>query len=114
LRFRPEGVPGWAIWLAFSLKRLLYALTAIWWDPLMARLSTPTTGLVLPLYRRLMLNHWLRVAIVTAYGILAFWMVNRTLQMAKLDTSIFWILTNQRVKLRLVPNDSGNRIFSVS
>jgi hypothetical protein len=64
---------------------LLYALTAVYWGPLMARLSTPESGLSLPLYHTLMQTHWLRVAIVTAYGLLVFWMLTR---------SALWSATN--------------------
>ena len=78
LRLRPPGVPAWAPWLGFGLQVLLYGLTAIWWGPLMARLATPETGLSLPLYQKLMVTHWLRVAIISAYGILTFWMLARS------------------------------------
>jgi hypothetical protein len=44
----------------------------------MARLANPETGLILPLYRELMLTHWIRVALVTGYGLLAFWMLLRS------------------------------------
>jgi len=53
--------------------------TAIWWGPLMARVGDPQTGLIAPLYRQLMLTHWIRVVLVTGYGLLAFWMLVRTL-----------------------------------
>jgi hypothetical protein len=76
---RPPGVPAWAAWLGFALQVMLYGLTAVWWGPLMARLSTPEAGLSLLLYRKLMVSHWLRVAIVTAYGVLAFWMLWRSI-----------------------------------
>lgn len=79
LWLRPPDVPGWAVWSSFGLQVLLYLLTAVWWGPLMARLSSPDAGLALPLYHKLMLNHWLRVAIVTVYGILAFWMVAQSM-----------------------------------
>jgi hypothetical protein len=79
LWMRPAGVPGWAVWLGFTLEILIALGTAIWWGPLMARLSTPDTGLIVPLYRQLMLTHWIRVALATAYGLLAFWMLMRTL-----------------------------------
>jgi hypothetical protein len=45
---------------------------------MMARLANPETGLILPLYRELMLTHWIRVALVTGYGLLAFWMLLRS------------------------------------
>jgi hypothetical protein len=75
LRWRPAGVPGWAAWLGVGLQAALAAGTALWWGPLMARLSTPEGGLARELYLRLMATHWLRVAIVTAYGALALWMM---------------------------------------
>jgi hypothetical protein len=81
LWLRPPGVPRWAVWLGVGLQVLLYLLTALWWGPLMARLATRETGLLLPLYHELMVSHWLRVAIVTAYGVLAFWMLVQTMSL---------------------------------
>jgi hypothetical protein len=51
-------------------------LTAIWWAPLMARLSqaVDVSGAWTPEFRLLLATHWLRVALVTAYGVLIFWM----------------------------------------
>jgi hypothetical protein len=51
--------------------------------PLMARLADPQSGLILPLYHQLMLTHWIRVALVTAYGLLAFWMLLRSITATK-------------------------------
>jgi hypothetical protein len=75
LWMRPVGVPSRAIWLGFALEGLICLGTVIWWGPLMARLANPETGLILPLYRELMLTRWIRVALVTSYGLLAFWML---------------------------------------
>jgi hypothetical protein len=75
LRLRPEGVPFSAVHLGFWLETLLLLGTALWWGPLMARLATPHGGLIQPLYHQLMLTHWIRVALVSAYGLLAFWML---------------------------------------
>ncbi len=41
----------------------------------MARLEAPNGGLLHERHRLLMISHWLRVAIVTAYGLLVFWML---------------------------------------
>ena len=76
---RPPGIPSWAVWLGFALQMLIALSTAIWWGPLMARVSAPDTGLIAPLYRQLMLTHWLRVALITGYGLLASWMLLTTL-----------------------------------
>jgi hypothetical protein len=75
LFWRPAGVPGWAVWAGFGLQVALVAGTAAWWGPLMARLSTPGGGMVRELFPLLLATHWLRVAIVTAYGALATWML---------------------------------------
>lgn len=79
LRYSPPGVPTWALWLGVALQVLLYALTAAWFGPLMARLATPDGGLIAPRYRLLMTTHWGRVAIVTAYGLLIWWMLGVSL-----------------------------------
>jgi hypothetical protein len=80
LWMRPEGVPVSAIRLGFVLECLLGLGTALWWGPLMARLADPETGrLILPLYRELLLTHWIRVALVTGYGLLAFWMLLKSM-----------------------------------
>jgi hypothetical protein len=75
LIWRPPGVPAWALWVGLALQVALALGTALYWGPLMARLSTPGGGLSLPLYHTLMLNHWLRVAIVTGYAALTVWML---------------------------------------
>ena len=79
LRMPPEGVPRRAVWWGFALEGVLLLGTAAYWGPLMARLANPETGLILPLYHELMLTHWIRVAIVTVYGLLAFWMLMRSM-----------------------------------
>lgn len=79
LWLRPPGVPSWAVWLGFTVEISIGVGTAIWWGPLMARVGSPETGLIAPLYRQLMLTHWIRVALVTGYGLLAAWMLVTTL-----------------------------------
>jgi hypothetical protein len=71
----PLGVPVFAVWLGFALQLFIVLGTAIWWGPLMSRLADPQTGLILPLYRQLMVTHWIRVALVTGYSLLALWML---------------------------------------
>lgn len=79
LWMRPEGVPVSHVRIGFALEAMVALGTAVWWGPLMARLANPQTGLILPLYRQLMLTHWIRVALVTAYGLLALWMLLRSM-----------------------------------
>jgi hypothetical protein len=75
LWWRARGVPPWAPWVGLALQASLVAGTALWWGPLMARLEDDDGGLALERFNLLMATHWLRVAIVTAYGGLTLWMV---------------------------------------
>ncbi len=73
--WRPAGVPAGAAWVGVALQVALVVGTATWWGPLMARLGDASGGLAPDRYRLLMTTHWLRVALVTAYGLLTLWMV---------------------------------------
>jgi hypothetical protein len=76
--WRAPGVPPWAAWVGLALQLGLVVGTALWWGPLMARLEEPNGGLALERFRLLLATHWLRVAIVTAYGVLTLWMLARS------------------------------------
>ncbi len=78
LWWRAPHVPAWAPALGIVLQLSLVLGTALWWGPLMARLEAPQGALALARYRLLMDTHWLRVAIVTAYGLLLLWMVAKS------------------------------------
>ncbi len=75
LHWSPPAARGWALWLGAGLQVVLYASTAAWFGPLMARLATPGDGMSARRYRLLMRTHWVHVAIVTAYGLLVWWML---------------------------------------
>lgn len=75
---RPAGVSTSLAWTGLSLQIALYALTAAWWAPLMARLATPEQGLLLDRFELLMNTHWLRVIIVTAYAMVVFIMLAKS------------------------------------
>lgn len=74
LKWRPPGIPARAVWLGIALQVALYGLTAVWWAPLMAELTQVSGPVYGPMYHKLLITHWLRVGIVTAYGLLALWM----------------------------------------
>ena len=76
--WRAPGVPPWATWVGVALQLALVIGTALWWGPLMARLEQPDGGLALDRFHLLLATHWLRVAIVTAYGMLSLWMLARS------------------------------------
>jgi hypothetical protein len=75
LWWRAPGLPSWATWCGFALQIALVVGTAAWWGPLMARLEAPGGGLSLERHRLLLVSHWLRVGLVTAYALLALWML---------------------------------------
>jgi hypothetical protein len=72
------GVPTWATWLGAALQILLLVGTAAWWGPLMAHLETASGGLSTERHQLLMSTHWIRVGLVSAYALLAFWMLTRS------------------------------------
>jgi len=75
LRLRPLGVPAWMPWLGIALQALTYGLTALWWGRLMAELESVSGPVYGPMYHHLLVTHWGRVALVTAYGMLQLWIV---------------------------------------
>jgi hypothetical protein len=76
LRWRPLGVPAWAVWLGATLQVVAWGLTAVLWGPIQANLhfATLPDGSLNPQFVLLFDTHWLRVALHTAYGALLFWM----------------------------------------
>jgi hypothetical protein len=80
LKWRPSGVPKNAVWLGIALQVLWIGGTIVWWGPLMGKLHGTTGPIDGSMYQQLMVTHWLRVAFVTAYGVLLFWMGMRNLE----------------------------------
>ena len=79
-RWRPPRVPLWAVWLGIVLQATVWALTAVFWAPLQARLVQVwlPDGTLNPDFDLLLNTHWMRVALVTGYGALLFWMAARS------------------------------------
>ncbi len=73
VRWRPMATSLGLIWTAVALQALLALLTGLWWGPLMGRLASREDGLLMNRYNLLMSTHWLRVGIVTAYGVAMLW-----------------------------------------
>lgn len=72
LFFRPEAVPTWSLWLGLGVQVVLYALTAMVWAPMQVRLSKGNK-LHPEVYETLLRTHWGRVALITVYAMLMFW-----------------------------------------
>lgn len=75
LRMRPSNVNVKPVWLGLALLLFTSIGTAVWWAPLMARLIAPDGVMLLADYQLLMSTHWIRVALVSAYGITYFYML---------------------------------------
>ena len=72
---RPANLNVRPVWVGLALLALTSVGTAAWWAPLMARLIT-ADGRMLPYdYQLLMSTHWIRVALITAYGIAYYYML---------------------------------------
>ncbi len=84
LRWRPPGIPKAALWLGLGIQLSLWLLTALLWGRWQGQiaLGDAPPGSLGPanveLYHLLVTTHWLRVALITAYGILVFWMAYRS------------------------------------
>jgi hypothetical protein len=76
LRWRPEGISRLLLWIGILLQLTVHALTAFFWAPIQASMSTPE-GMSMVKYQELMSTHWLRVAFFWAYAGLMIWIVAR-------------------------------------
>jgi hypothetical protein len=92
LRFAPPGVPRWALWTGFGLQLMVQVLNAIWLSPADQHTVASTGGLSLPAYESLATGNWVRIALITAYAILNYWMLTRTLWSHSAFTRGRWLL----------------------
>ena len=58
------------VWLALALPITMATATAVYWAPLQSRLSAQVDR---PLLRRLLVTHWIRVALISAHGVMMCW-----------------------------------------
>jgi hypothetical protein len=75
LRWRPAVVSQRLAWAGVILQILLYGLTVALWGRWMAELEQVTGPVYGPLFHKMLLTHWLRVGLITAYALLALRMV---------------------------------------
>lgn len=86
LRVHPSNLNVRPLWLGLVLLVLTAVGTAVWWAPLMARLVAPDGAVLLRDYQLLMSTHWIRVALVTAYGITYFYVLIKSATTARWST----------------------------
>lgn len=75
LWMRPSNLGIRPVRLGLALLVLTSIGTAAWWAPLMARLVTPDGAMLFRDYQLLMSTHWIRVTLISAYGIAYFYML---------------------------------------
>jgi hypothetical protein len=65
--------------MGFGIQVAVQLVTAIWLWPLDRNMAGPTGGLNFPAYEQLVVANWLRVVLVSAYAVLSYWMLSRSL-----------------------------------
>jgi len=77
-RLALSEVPRWSLWTGFAIQLAIQLVTAIWLSPL-DRSMAAATGLNLPAYQELVVANWMRIVLVSAYAVLSYWMLSRSL-----------------------------------
>jgi hypothetical protein len=74
--FHPSESPSWGIWGNLACQIASHALTAIYWGKWQAKLSQDERGPASPYLKKILVTHWLRTLLITAYGmVLLFWAI---------------------------------------
>lgn len=77
--YHPDKIPNWEIWVAFSCQLLSHLLTAFFWGPWQAKLSKDGSGNASPWLIKILKTHWIRTALINAYGLLLLYMAGQIL-----------------------------------
>ncbi len=74
--WRPDGVDSASVWINVAVQLAVYILTAAFWGRWQAQThyARLPSGALDPMYIRVMSTHWIRGALITANGLLVFWM----------------------------------------
>jgi hypothetical protein len=92
LRLAPPEVPRWSLWIGFGIQVAVQLITASWLWPLDRNTAAPTGGLNLPAYQELVVANWLRIVLVSAYAVLSYWMLSRSLWSGTSVSRSQWLL----------------------
>ena len=92
LRLAPPDLPPWSLWLGLGIETAVQLVTLIWFWPLDHGVASVTGGLNLLAYERLTAANWFRIALVTAYAVLSYWMLSRSLWTHMRITRGHWLL----------------------
>ena len=72
--YHPDKIPSLEIWIAFTVQFLSHLLTAFFWGQWQAKLSKDTLGATSPYLAKILMTHWLRTALINAYGLMLLYM----------------------------------------
>ena len=74
--YHPSRSPSWAIWGGLTCQLAALSLTAALWGRWQAKLSRDDRGPASPYLAKILATHWIRTALINAYGlILLLWAV---------------------------------------
>ena len=87
----PE-LPRWAMWVGLGIQAAIQLVTAVWLSPLDRNVVAWAGGLNFPVYEQLRGVNWLRIALVTGYALLTYWMLSRSIWRARSIGPGQWLL----------------------
>jgi hypothetical protein len=76
--YHPDKTPVWEIWLAFGIQFLSHSLTATFWGRWQAKISKEKLGGESPYLGLILKTHWIRTALINAYGLILLYMTFQT------------------------------------
>lgn len=77
--YHPDKISIIEIWIAFASQFLSHLLTGIFWGPWQAKLSKDELGGASPYLKKILKTHWIRTALINAYGLMLLYMTIQTL-----------------------------------
>jgi hypothetical protein len=65
----PVNTPVWAIWTNVLIQLCSHLLTAVFWGPWQAKLSTDPQAAQSPILQKILHTHWIRTTLISLYAI---------------------------------------------
>ena len=77
--YHPNKISITEIGIAFASQFLSHLFTGIFWGPWQAKLSKDEMGGASPYLKKILKTHWIRTALINAYGLMLLYMTIQTL-----------------------------------
>lgn len=68
--YHPDVAPAWAIWGNLGAQLTKHVLTGLFWGRWQAALSHDARGPASPYLAKILATHWVRTALISAYGLI--------------------------------------------